>query len=94
MPGRERLRCLLEGHLSCGYGDDQLIGRIIGRVEVDTVQAEEDHDGQPSEALVAVEERVVADDGLEERRGLQIEPVIGLRAPEGGRGAMRCGLEG
>jgi hypothetical protein len=36
--------------------------RVVGSVEVDVVEAVEDHDGQPSQALVAVVQRMVADE--------------------------------
>src|SRR5690606_23245875 len=65
--GTECFGRVLQGHLSCGHGDDQVVGLVVGRIEVDAVQSEEDDDGQPSQALVAIEEGVVADDGLEER---------------------------
>ncbi len=41
---------------------DQLIGRIIRRVEVNLVETVEDDDGKPPQAFVAVGQRMVPDE--------------------------------
>lgn len=41
-------------------------------------------DGEPSESLVAVDERVVAHDGCQESPGLEVEALVGVMA-EGAR---------
>lgn len=51
-------------------GDDELVGPIVVRIEDDVVLGEEDVGGEPGEALVAVNQRVIARERMQQGSGL------------------------
>ena len=69
------------------------MGVVVGRLESATVDVEEDDGGQPPEALIAVHERMIAHDGLQERRRLLLKARIDLPPPKRCRRTVRRGVE-
>jgi hypothetical protein len=71
-----------------GDADHQVIGLVIGQGQPAAVEAVERDDGGQREPLVAVDERVVAGDGMQQRGGLGIQVRVGILAE---RGRLRAG---
>ena len=69
------------------------MGVVVGRLESAAVDVEEDDGGQPPEALIAVHERMIAHDGLQERRRLLLKSRIDLPPPKRCRRTVRRGVE-
>jgi hypothetical protein len=66
-------RCdVVDGDVPSRDGHDELVCRVVWRVEVDVVEAIEHNDGKPAETLVPVDERVVAHEGIEQCRCLAV----------------------
>lgn len=78
MPAGESRRDLVDRHFSACYGHHELIGGLIGRVEPDGVEAVENHDGKPTQALVAVDEPMIANERVEQGSCLTVQVLVGL----------------
>lgn len=61
MPASQGCCDLVDRQLSARHGHHELIGRVVGRVEVHVVEAAEHDDGEPPQSLVAVDQCLVAD---------------------------------
>ena len=74
---------------SDGDGDDELVDVSSATAgDVDAVELEEHGGGQPAEAFVAVDQRVVLQNRVEERSGLRPEVGVGVLAEQ--RGLRTC----
>src|SRR5579884_706994 len=79
--------------MSGGYAHDEIVDIVVGRPGgFDAVELQEHRRREPSEPLVAVDQRVILDQGLEQ--GPRLEPEIrigvvtkGARRRTGGGGA-------
>ena len=79
--------------VGCDVDDEVVDVAVGGGGDVDAVEFEEDGGGEPSESLVAVDQRVVVDDRLQERGGLGPQVRVGVAAASGGLGSSDCGSE-
>src|SRR5690606_21072624 len=80
--------CHLRVGLGAGDGDDQVVGGVVGCLEIHAVEAVEHDHREPSLALVAIDERVVDHDGLQQCAGLGLDAVIGVPSEDAGAGAV------
>jgi hypothetical protein len=55
--------------MAAGDSDDEVVGVVVGGFECDVVQAIEDHRREAADAIVHVDEGVVAHQRLQELRG-------------------------
>ena len=60
-----------------GDSDDEVVGVVVGGFECDVVQAIEDHRGEAADAIVPIDEGVVAHQRLQELRGPLVEVGAG-----------------
>jgi hypothetical protein len=74
--------------LSDGDADHQVVDLVVGQGQAAAVEAVERDDGGEREPLVAVDERVAAGDGVQQRRGLGVQVRVGVLAE---RGRLRAG---
>ena len=81
------------GGLAAGDGHHELVRVVVGCVERDVVQPVEHHGGQPPEALVAVDQGMVAHDRLEQDGRLGVQVGVGLLAVELDLRPVCCGVE-
>ena len=88
MPAGKSCRDLLDRQFSSRNGHDQLVGRVVRRVEVNVVEAVEDNDGKPPDALVTVDQRMVADERVEQRRCFAVQVGVRLVSIQNGARAM------
>src|SRR6202000_361704 len=79
--------------LSGGDAHDQVVGLVVGEGEAAAVEAVEGDDGGQGEPLVAVDECVVAGDGVQQRGGLGVRVQVGVLAERGGLRAGKRGLQ-
>lgn len=93
VPTSQNCSDLVDGQFSSRYGHDQLIGRVVGRIQVDVVEAIGDDDSKPAQALVAVDERMVANEGVEKCRSLAIQVGIGVVSVQNSTSAMSRRVE-
>src|SRR3954468_17601944 len=89
MPAGKTCGNLVERQLPSRHGHDQFVRWVIRRIEVDVVEAIEDDHGKPAQALVAVNQSVVADKRIEQGRCLPIHVDIGLVPVENSAWPMR-----
>jgi len=83
--------CHLE--LAASHRQHENLGLIDRELKVAAVEEAEHTGRSPSQPLVAVYQRVVAGEGMHERRGLVREPGIGVFTEDGGLGPPRGGGE-
>ena len=63
---------------------------VVARPDsLDTVELKEDRGGEPPESLVPIDERVVLDDRLQERRSLRPDVRVGVLTENGGLRSSR-----
>jgi hypothetical protein len=81
----ELLGDLLDRRYSGCDGHDEVVDVLIRRgCHAGVVDLQEDGGGEPAEAPVAVDQRIVVDDRLEQRGGLQPDGRIGILAADAG----------
>src|SRR5699024_3232906 len=80
---------LVDGHAAGSNAAHQVVGLILRGPKVPAVEPVADEHRQPAEPLVAIHERVVPGDGLQQCRGLLVHRRIRLAAPEYGGRSMR-----
>lgn len=75
----------VDGRLVCGGADHEVVDVVVvGERDLDTVDLEQDGSRQPTEALVAVDERVVLDDRLQHCGCLRPDVRVGVIAVHSG----------
>lgn len=76
-------------HVALGGGDghhEVVHGVVGGRGHAGVVDLQKDGGGKPAQALVAVDEGVVVDDGLQQSCGLRPDGRVGVVTPDRGLG--------
>ena len=76
-----------------GDADDQVVGGVVGEGEASAVEAVEGDDGGERQSLVAVDEGVVAGDGVQQRGGLGVQIGVRVLAEREGPGSGQGCLE-
>jgi hypothetical protein len=76
---------VVECELGPGNRHHQRVDVIVGsRCDAVVVDLEEDRDREPAEPLVAIDEGMIPDDGLQKSSRLEPHRRIGIFAPDGG----------
>lgn len=84
----------LDGNVLCGHAHDEFVHVVVvGGCHGSSVEFEEHRCGEPAQALVAVDEGVIVDDGLQQCGCLGPDVGIGVGAERAGLGARRRGGE-
>ena len=73
---------LFVGDEPLGGAHHHVEGIVIRGIQRDPIQTEEDNDGEPPQPCVAVDEGMVADDGLQQYGGLRIEADVRFAAKD------------
>jgi hypothetical protein len=76
-----------------GDADHQIVGGVVGEGEASAVEAVEGDDCGQRQSLVAVDEGVVAGDGVQQGGGLGVQIRVGVLAERGGPGPGQGRLE-
>lgn len=73
--------------------NDEIVGIVIRRIEFDAIEIVEDRWAEPAQPLVAVNERMISNDRLQQNSAFFIYGWIDLSRPKSGRGPMRSRIK-
>ena len=80
--------CHLVVGRAAGDSDDQVVRVVVRRLKIDAVDAVEHNYREPPQPFVAINQRVVDDDGLQQCAGLGIDVRVGVPSEDAGAGAV------